>query len=243
MRTTFIYRDEILGDIEIYPSDRCKSITLSLKYNNKLRVSYPASIDFEYITKFIVSSREKILKSREKMKDMPVAKQTIFTPGTQFATHSHKLVITPVPDTQYMSRKVTDEHIYITYPSVMPAESETLQRFIRKTIDATLDYECRMYIPQRINELQAKIGVRVSDLQFKNLKSRWGSCTSDNRITINTQIMRLPDELIDFILIHELCHILEHNHSKQFHALVNMHVNGREKEFIKEMKEYSTRLY
>jgi predicted metal-dependent hydrolase len=58
------------------------------------------------------------------------------------------------------------------------------------------------------------------EITIKTLKSRWGSCTYDGRVTLNLLLIQAPLECIDYVVAHELCHLVEHNHGKGFYALL-----------------------
>ncbi|NCT57302.1 MAG: M48 family metallopeptidase [Legionella sp.] len=58
-------------------------------------------------------------------------------------------------------------------------------------------------------------------LKIKQMKSRWGSCSSKGKITLNTHLIKAPVACIDYVILHELCHIAEHNHSHKFYRLLN----------------------
>ena len=76
------------------------------------------------------------------------------------------------------------------------------------------------YIPPRVREYAEKIGVSYGRVTIRNQKTRWGSCSSKGNLNFNCQLMRLPEELVDYVIIHELCHRKEMNHSADFWAEV-----------------------
>jgi predicted metal-dependent hydrolase len=65
------------------------------------------------------------------------------------------------------------------------------------------------------------LGVRYPDLLVRAMKSRWGSCGASGRITLNLRLIQAPTDLIDYVVLHELCHLVEHNHSPAFYALLD----------------------
>lgn len=94
------------------------------------------------------------------------------------------------------------------------------------------------YLPIRIAEIAKECRFKYSGVRITATRSKWGSCRSDNRISLSVFLMRLPKHLIDFVIVHELCHTVYHNHSKEFHALVDFVLGGRERELIAELKGY-----
>ncbi len=71
-------------------------------------------------------------------------------------------------------------------------------------------------IPARVKEYAEIIGVSYGRITIRNQKTRWGSCSSKGNLNFNCQLMRLPEELRDYVIIHELCHRKEMNHSAKF---------------------------
>ena len=76
-------------------------------------------------------------------------------------------------------------------------------------------------LPPRLEALAKKHGFRSSRCSVRNVQSRWGSCTSRGSINLNIHLVLLPDRLIDYVLLHELCHTVEMNHSDRFWALMD----------------------
>ena len=58
-------------------------------------------------------------------------------------------------------------------------------------------------------------------LEIRRMKSRWGSCTRAGKITLNLRLMHVAKTEIDYVIVHELCHLVEHNHSKRYYALLD----------------------
>jgi predicted metal-dependent hydrolase len=83
--------------------------------------------------------------------------------------------------------------------------------------------ELSQYVLSRINTISEQIGVKANNLTIRAMSTRWGSCTSAKRITINLYLAKAPHEIIDYVLTHELCHIKHMNHSLKFWALVAKH--------------------
>ena len=71
-------------------------------------------------------------------------------------------------------------------------------------------------IPQRVAYYAEKMGVTYGRITIRNQKTRWGSCSSKGNLNFNCMLMLAPREVLDYVVIHELCHRKEMNHSKRF---------------------------
>ena len=77
---------------------------------------------------------------------------------------------------------------------------------------------------------------------FRCQKTKWGSCSGKNNINLNVNMVFLPAELQDYILLHELCHIPHKNHSPRFWGLLDQYVQGKAKMLSKQLKKYRMRV-
>ena len=89
-----------------------------------------------------------------------------------------------------------------------PAELESLKR------------EARILIPGRVRYFAAKLGISYGRVAIRAQRTRWGSCSSKGNLNFNCLLMLAPREVIDSVIVHELCHRREMNHSRAFWALV-----------------------
>lgn len=97
---------------------------------------------------------------------------------------------------QYNLKKLTDEEIKL------------------------LSNKAAAYIPKRVKYYADKEGFSYNKIRIKTLVSRWGSCSSKRNLNFNCLIMLAPNYVIDYVVVHELCHLREMNHSKKFWAEV-----------------------
>ncbi len=76
------------------------------------------------------------------------------------------------------------------------------------------------YIPGRVRLYAEKLGVRCGRITIRNQRTRWGSCSGQKNLNFNCLLMLTPPEVIDSVVVHELCHLIEMNHSDRFYRLV-----------------------
>jgi predicted metal-dependent hydrolase len=71
-----------------------------------------------------------------------------------------------------------------------------------------------------------RFDVQQPALQVRQMRTRWGSCTARGKILLNLKLVMLPRQLIDYVVVHELCHLVEHNHGKAFYDLLSRVMPG-----------------
>lgn len=92
------------------------------------------------------------------------------------------------------------------------------------------------YIPKRVSYFAKQIGVTYGKITIRNQKTRWGSCSSKGNLNFNCLLMLTPPEVIDYVVVHELCHREEMNHSGAFWAEIEKVIPSY-KEQVKWLKE------
>jgi predicted metal-dependent hydrolase len=87
----------------------------------------------------------------------------------------------------------------------------------------------RIFVENRISFFNKFYNFNINRIDIKNTKTRWGSCSSKGNLNFNYKIIYLKPELADYLIVHELCHLGEFNHSKRFWALVSKTIPNYDK--------------
>lgn len=116
-------------------------------------------------------------------------------------------------------------------PELAPEERKMRIEALRRAAKADL--------PERIARIAAQTGLRYGKMTVRASRTKWGSCTGRNDISLSLFLMKLPERLRDYVIVHELCHTVHHDHSPQFHALVDRLLDGRERELMRELRRYA----
>ena len=97
--------------------------------------------------------------------------------------------------------------------------------------------KARKKLVSRLNELSEQHGFSYNKVFMRNQKTRWGSCSAKNNISLNMKLIRLPDEMIDYVLLHELVHTRIKNHTNEFWTELSRFV-GNAKKTDRRLNEY-----
>lgn len=118
-------------------------------------------------------------------------------------------------------------------PQLPPEEERARIEALRRAAQADL--------PARIARISVRTGLVYTKMTVRAMRTKWGSCSSRKTISLTLFLMNLPEELRDFVILHELCHTVHLDHSPAFHALVDRLCGGRERELARALRGYSIR--
>ncbi len=231
---------EGLGPIYLRKSNKAKRVIIRIKSMHEVQVIIPARIPFAIGRKFAIEKKEWIKKHLEKAAKIEKPSQ-IFNEKIEFSTKWHRLIIQN-EERENVGIHINSDIIQINYPSHLRVDHPKVQEAIRYGIHKALRMEAWDYIPGRLKQLAVKYGFTYRKLSLKNQKTLWGSCSSSNNININIHVMRLPQHLLDYILVHELTHTVHKNHSTNFWNAVDKCI-GNGKVLSTELRNYRIELF
>ncbi len=219
-----------IGNVTFSQNRRSKNIKVSVKADKSVLVSFPFYVSGKEALAFVEKNKDWICKQKDKMD----ARQTNILPGTEIRTKMHIVHFTKGDQTF-----ASQESNTITI-SLRDFTSDESKAFIDAQLTAIYRFEARRLLPVRLAELARRHGFSYNKVTIRDNRRNWGSCSSQNNISLNLQMMKLPVQLIDYILLHELVHTKIKNHGPHFWEKLNEITNGKARELSKEVKKYST---
>lgn len=108
----------------------------------------------------------------------------------------------------------------IEVPAGFSASYVASQKALRDVLVEVLREEAKILLPQKLSYFSDQYGFHFHKVTIKHNSSNWGSCSRAGNINLNLNLIRLPEPLCDYVLLHELCHLKEPNHGPRFHALL-----------------------
>ncbi|WP_159521572.1 M48 family metallopeptidase [Sunxiuqinia indica] len=228
---------EPVGQVTLVRNERSRYFRLRVKPTGHAHVSMPVLASEAKAVNFVKSKSAWIIQQQQKIK----TGLTVFGQDNSFRTKFHQLKIVKVDQGQ-VTNLIGNGIIQINIPNKYDYQSPTIQQFIRKILIEVMRQEAKIYLPVRLQELASNHGFQFQKVFVKHVKSRWGSCSSVNNINLNLHLMRLPDRLIDYVLLHELAHTKEKNHSKNFWHLLEEICPGS-KQLDRELKKYHVDIF
>lgn len=193
-------------------SRRAKHISLHASIYG-ICVVAPVNQSVESVKQFVDSKRQWISKAhdyylrlKEKIGEVDLRKDTVFFFGKRYNTRITK-------DSQQEYAVVSDNLNQITFHV---KDKRSYKRFL----EYWYREQTKKIIDERLPVMSSNLSLSYSKVSIRNLRSRWGSCSKSRNLSFNLLLSMLPVDVIDYIIIHELMHIVEFNHSKRFWRLV-----------------------
>lgn len=222
-----------LFDYQVQYSQRRKTISLVIR-RGLVKVLAPDYVQPNVLHQFV---HEKSAWVVAKLKEQQTAKspQLQYMTGEKFPFFgaSLRLEVIPVaqqrvrfpisltsnfPDPLSTQNPLIDGDLQIRVPITLD-ENQT-QEYCKTKIDDWIKRRALVFYQQRAQWWANKMHLQFTDMKVKSLKSRWGSCSSRGSITLNSALLKAPLTIQDYVIVHELSHLVHMNHSEKFWQVV-----------------------
>ena len=187
--------------------------------DGQVKITAPAKLSEEKIRSFVLTKIDWIRKQQEKIKKEP-------RPVPITYSHGETLYIFGKPySLEIIIGKRSREFVFIGGRAILYDKKGSTKEQREKAINEGL----RLLLKAKISELLPKwekiTGLHPSSFQIKKMKSRWGTCnTLTKKIWLNLELARKKDECIEYVILHEICHLKVANHGNDLTALMNRYM-------------------
>ncbi len=186
---------------------RRKTIALVVDSEGKLIIRAPESATKREInalvkkhTDWIIKKQAEVLESQEKFAPHQ------FVEGEEFYFLGETYRLKFTRSRKYLIR-IREESLQV---------SRSARWYMEEAIEDWYKREARYVFNERVSYYAEKYDFSYRKLKLSSAKRRWGSCSSNGNINLTWRLVMMPLEIIDYVVVHELCHLREHNHSKAF---------------------------
>jgi len=198
-------------------SPRARYARLEVRPQSGLAVVIPRSYDVSRIPELLNEKRRWILDKLAKLGhiNLPSAGARIKSGDTIPYLGRNLRVVRRKNSRQNDSIQVKGKSLVVSLNSTGVSLRLILESWYRR--------EAEKLIRKRVDDLSRKVGVKFGRLTIRGAKTRWGSCSQKGNLNFNWKLLMVPEPIIDYVIIHELAHLKEMNHSKKFWHLVGQH--------------------
>jgi predicted metal-dependent hydrolase len=214
MKITFIHKDKEISFNIIYR--KRKTMSLEIKLDGVINVLAPNGVDKNFIIDRVKDKADWILKKLEEL-EAKNANKVIrsYESGDKFMFLGKEYELEVILDRSLTGVKVNLENDKLVVKTNIN-NKELIQNSLKSWYaDETLDM-----VKKRIDYYKKYFKDSVTAIKIKDQKTRWASCTYKNEILFNLRCSMAPIEIIDYIVVHEMCHMEHRNHSKDFYNAV-----------------------
>lgn len=222
------------GHITFVESPRAVNIRVRI-LDSGLRVTVPMHASREQAIRFILREKEAILSKQLKMKKTHHSVK--ISEDLPFKTQGFTVYLKRADRKDvFFSRQ--EDKLDIFLPQHANLEDKVIQEVCWKGIVYFMRKDAKKILPEKTQYWADEYGFTYSSVKIQTSKSRWGSCSRSGNINLSLFLMMLPMHLIDYVILHELCHTREMNHSDKFWQLMDKVTDNKSKRYRSEMKKY-----
>lgn len=200
-------------DVLIKRTKRRKSVSILVK-DGKVQVNIPVEMSAVDVQILLEKKRAWIEKTIEQQCNALKASHMKLESGELFLYQGKRYPLKMLAGDRFHIHISNDNQLIM----VCPESSNQVQKF--EQILSWYHLQATEYLLEKTNHFAKLLGHHPVSVQIKSYRARWGSCSIQGKIQYNWRLIMAPPEVMDYVVVHELCHLLEHNHSSQFWQLV-----------------------
>jgi predicted metal-dependent hydrolase len=209
-----ILQDPEFGAVTVRRLKLARHVKLKIDQRGGISISMPPRAPLFLAKSLLAQSRPQVRQHLAKM-------QTDQAPllNGELIGKSHRLILT---ESAMFGSRLNGTELHVTIPVGVDPQGPEAQQYIKEAALKALRTQAKAYLTRRLQTLAQEHGFNYNSIRFSNAGTRWGSCSSSGTISLNIWLMQLQFPLIDYVLVHELCHTRQMNHSPEFWSHVEV---------------------
>jgi len=214
-----------------------RNLKITIRPFKGVQVTVPRFVSMESAGKFVEEKKSWIKKSQLRLSRYE-KNVTVFNEQSRFDTRDYHLELFR-HNFSTIKTVIGKGKIAVYYPDFADLKDLRIQTAIRKAIHHAWRLEAQKYLPERLRFLAEQFQLEYQKITVRDNKTRWGSCSRDNNINLNIHLMRLPPQLCDYVILHELAHTTHKHHQKAYWQFLDGLTQGKARQLDKELSKYS----
>lgn len=212
-------KDEVEGITYTLVRKSVKNLNLRVRSDGSVTVSASPKVSVQRISAFVQSKSQFIRSAQEKFSEVEELKPQpkAYVSGESFRILGRDLRLKVV---EGQPQRVESDGVYLTLTVKDTGDVKVKERLIK----GYLTQRCRalfLELSQEAYQKFHKYGIAMPEVRQREMKTRWGSClTTKGVITLNTKLLEMPRNCIEYVVLHEFCHFIYPNHSLNFYTLL-----------------------
>ena len=207
-----------IGLVLYRKNSRARNISIRISRNGEVKVTVPRLCTFQTAERFVLKKQlwiKKKIISLESKKEQKL----VWEDGTFLSMHKGRIYIEK-GESEIIEVMQRGSDYQLKLPAGFQKDNEEDQYSLKNEIGAIGLGEAKAQLPDILNAIAEKNNLNYTKLGIRRMKSRWGSCSAGNNISLNSALIFLSYGLIEYVLLHELVHTIHKNHGKDFWTLL-----------------------
>ncbi len=209
---TIIYNE--IGEILYRRNSRAKNISIRINAEGTVRVTVPGRCSFHRAERFVLEKRGWIRQKTLQIKRQK-EENLVWKVGDVIRMRERSISVLQGKQNEFVVNESLLGHDLLL-PAGYDIRSADHQTALREQVARLGLQEAKLQLPGILAALSMEHSLRYARLTVRRMRTRWGSCSAKNNISLNSGLIFLPDPLIEYVCLHELMHTVHKNHGKRF---------------------------
>lgn len=220
MNRTIVYKNQtILYEFE---REKRKSLSVKIRDDGTIIVKAPKWVTIREVEKFLISKCDWIIAKQEEVLDRKKLTQKEYRNGSIVKSLGN-LYLLSIKQGGKNQISIKGDYMIVTATNLSEeAIREQIIKWNNRQLKKYIEGKIDLYLPylEQYSRMHGRNMLPINRISIKNVKTRWGSCSSKGALNFNNKLAVAPPVLTDYVIVHEMCHLIYMNHSKDFWSAV-----------------------